>query len=124
MEIVSNKKGDELDGKMKRYAQIAVSYYVVFDPLKQLSDNVLRVYELAWGGRRYHLRKDYALPDVGLSLMLWRGRFEASEFEWLRWCDKDGKLIPTGKERAEAETERAERLAEKLRELGVDPKKI
>ncbi len=33
----------------------------------------------------------------------------------------DGAMIPTGAERAEQEHERAERLAEKLKALGIDP---
>lgn len=114
VEIVSNKKGDELESKMKRYQKMAISYYVVFDPLKQLSDDILRVYELGFGGRRYHLRKDYALPDVGLGLKIWDGEFEEIQLEWIRWCDAEENLIPTGKERAE-------QFAAKLRELGVDP---
>lgn len=113
VEIVSNKKGEELDGKMNRYAKMAVSYYVVFDPLQELSDEVLRVYELGFGGRRYHLRRDFDLPDVGLGLTLWQGKFEEQEFKWLRWCDADGNLILSGKERAE-------KAEKKLRELGID----
>jgi Uma2 family endonuclease len=117
VEIVSNKKGDEAVGKMKTYAKMAISYYVVFDPLKELSEQVVRVYELGFAGRRYQLRKDLNLPEVGLSLTLWQGEFEATEFEWLRWCDAQGNLIPTGKERAE-------KLEAKLRELGIDPTQI
>ncbi len=117
VEIASNKKGDEFSGKMDRYAKMAVSYYVVFDPLQALSGDVLRVYELGFGGRRYHLRRDFDLPDVGLGLTLWNGEFEEEQFEWLRWCDADGNLILSGKERAE----KAER---KLRELGIDPDQL
>ncbi|HKI33319.1 MAG TPA: hypothetical protein VKA46_15810 [Gemmataceae bacterium] len=40
---------------------------------------------------------------------------------WLRWCDRAGNVIPTGCERAKSERERAERLAEQLRALGVEP---
>jgi regulator of protease activity HflC (stomatin/prohibitin superfamily) len=54
---------------------------------------------------------------------------------WLRWCDREGNVIPTGAElaeaeraraeaeqrRAEAERARAERLAARLRALGIDP---
>ena len=47
---------------------------------------------------------------------------------WLRWCDQEGNVIPTGAElaaaerqRAEAERARAERLAARLRALGIDP---
>ena len=59
--------------------------------------------------------------DVGLGLRLWEGRFEDLEATWLRWVDAQCTLIPTGAERAEAERQRADRLAEKLRRLGVDP---
>jgi hypothetical protein len=40
---------------------------------------------------------------------------------WLRWCDQEGNVIPTGAELAEAERARAERLAARLRALGIDP---
>jgi hypothetical protein len=66
--------------------------------------------------------------EVGLGVALWRGVYEGSEETWLRWCDRDGGLILTGEERAEAEharaeaeRERAERLAAKLRAAGIDP---
>jgi TATA-box binding protein (TBP) (component of TFIID and TFIIIB) len=42
----------------------------------------------------------------------------------LRWCDQEGKVIPTGAERAETEHQRAELLAQKLRELGIDPDRL
>jgi hypothetical protein len=64
------------------------------------------------------------MPAVGLGLTLWRGSFEGTDASWLRWCDQDGSIIPTGAERAEQERERAERLAPRLRELGVDPEVI
>lgn len=43
------------------------------------------------------------------------------EEEWMRWYDASGKLLLTGKELAEQERARAERLAAALRKLGVDP---
>ena len=39
----------------------------------------------------------------------------------LRFFTKEGALVPIGRELAEAEHQRADRLAEKLRALGVDP---
>ena len=44
IEIVSNKKGEEEERKLKLYGQIRVDYYVIFDPTRQLSDSILRVY--------------------------------------------------------------------------------
>jgi Uma2 family endonuclease len=108
VEIVSNRKGGELTTKLKDYARMGVNYYAVYDPQKQLSKTALRVYELGLG-KRYRLRDDYRLPDLGLSLTLWRGVFEGKEETWLRWCDATARLIPTGEERAlsaEAEVER------------------
>ena len=63
-----------------------------------------------------------------LGLTWWDGEFEGRQDTWLRWTDAEGNLIPTGKERAELERtqkeavlERAEKLAAKLKELGIDP---
>jgi Uma2 family endonuclease len=137
VEIVSNREGDELTRKLVRYAQIDVTYYVVFDLLRLLSEDEVRVYERGFG-RRYRLRGDHDLPDVGLKLTLWRGVFEDQEDTWLRWCNEKGELIPTGQERAVSAEERlrsaeqraataeerATRLAAKLRELGLDPEPL
>ncbi len=125
IEIVSNRQGDELDGKLKAYQRMRVSYYVVYDPTYQLGEELLRVYELR--GTTYEQMTENWLAKVGLGLTLWDGEFEGKQFTWLRWCDRDSNLIPTGAERAETERQRAEqaeqkaaKLAEKLRALGVD----
>lgn len=129
VEIVSNRKGNELDSKLRDYARIGVGYYVVYDPTQQLGDEVLHVYELR--GRQYEPCANRDLPEAGLSLLLWRGSYEGKETSWLRWGDADGNVIPTGAERAAREAERAtreaeraERLAAKLRELGIDPEQL
>lgn len=99
IEIVSNRKGGELSEKLRRYAEIDVTYYVVYDPAHFLSEDDLRVYERGFG-KRYRLRKDRQLPEVGLGLTLWQGEFEGHTDTWLRWCDAAGNVIPTGEERA------------------------
>jgi Uma2 family endonuclease len=106
IEIVSNRKGGELTSKLTDYAQMGVNYYGVYDPEKYLSKDLLRLYELGFG-KRYRLRKDSQLPDLGLSLILWPGVFEDKEETWLRWCDAKGRLIPTGEERAVSAEKRA-----------------
>jgi len=58
---------------------------------------------------------------TGLALARWEGEYLGVTGTWLRWETIDGKLLPTENERAEQEHERAERLAARLRELGVDP---
>ncbi len=93
------------------------------------------------------------LSDIGIGLALWHGAFEGETPSiWLRWCDRSGTVIPTGAERAKraellaenerfrAESERfraenersraenaevkARQLADRLRELGIDPDNV
>ena len=117
-----------------------MSYYAIFDPIDQLNGGVLRVYRLHEGV--YRLADNGWLPVVGLGLTLWQGAYEELTQTWLRWCDQEGNVIPTGAERAahehqrsveaeqravaaaqqvEQERQRAERLAAQLRVLGIDP---
>ena len=127
IEIVSNKKGGELDTKKHHYAHMGVAWYAVFDPAHYLSAESLALFALdqRHGLREYRQQASSgALDGIGLSLTIWEGEFEGITCHWLRWCDQDGKLIPTGKEGRMAETARADKLAAKLRELGVDPDSI
>ncbi len=58
------------------------------------------------------------LEGVGLGLTLWSGQFEEEVTRlWLRWCDPNGRVIPTG-------AERADRLAQRLQEMGINPDEI
>ncbi|HEX4946608.1 MAG TPA: Uma2 family endonuclease [Blastocatellia bacterium] len=116
IEIVSNKEGKEDGEKKQIYARMRVPYYVILDPLQQVRPDVLTVYRLE--GFSYIQQESATFPDLGLGLVLWAGPYEGKESTWLRWVDAKGKLIPSGKERAEAAEQRAERLAEMLRQLG------
>ena len=133
LELVSNTVGGEADVKLRTYARMGVAYYVLYDPTKQLSDQVLRVYALHPGNAAE--LQDAWLQGVELGLMLWQGKFENREDTWLRWRDREGQMLLTGAERAEQERQRAdqervmrqqaqqqvERLAARLRELGIEP---
>jgi hypothetical protein len=119
IEIVSNREGGELSTKKERYESLPVAFYVVFDPFHLLGPEALVTFGLRGG--RYERAPGPVFPSLGLGLCLWRGRFEDIEREWIRWCDAEGRPLPTGVERAEKEKERAERLAAKLRALGIDP---
>ncbi|MGH9753877.1 MAG: Uma2 family endonuclease [Blastocatellia bacterium] len=99
VEIVSNREGGEMEYKRKRYAQIGVTYYVVYDPYRILKGDDLYIYEIGFG-KRYQRRDDPILPGVGLGVTVWQGIYEGGEAPWLRWCDEKGNLIATGKERA------------------------
>ncbi|MDW8350345.1 MAG: Uma2 family endonuclease [Anaerolineae bacterium] len=121
VEIVSNEEGDEerADGKLRIYAQMGVVRYVVYDPALHTGSEPLRLYALMHG--RLRRTDETWFDEVQLGVMLWRGVYEEREDIWLRWCDRNGVVVPTGAERAEAERRRAERLAAKLRAAGIDP---
>ena len=133
IEVVSNREGGEGDRKLDKYAQLGIAYYVIFDPERHLGAKVLRIYRL--NGGIYRPATNGIMPSVGLGLRLWEGEYEGMAATWLRWYDEDGRLIPTGAERADSESQRAdeerqradeerqraERLTAQLRALGVEP---
>lgn len=125
IEIVSNREGNEDTSKMGYYAQSGIAYYVIFDPLLYLKSGQLRIYELS--GKHYTQRESAYFDEIGLGLTLWEGESSGWHSTWLRWADKDGKLLLSSHEqaaRANQEAEKAARLAAKLRELGIDPEAI
>ena len=126
VEFVSDRRGGEDTHKLRRYARLRILYYVIYDPRNLLGQGVLR----SFGLRRssYEAVDASWFPEVGLGLKLWEGEYEGHRGTWLRWCDREGQPIPTGKERAEEERrradraeEQAERLRAQLRALGVNP---
>jgi hypothetical protein len=101
---------------------LKVPYYLVFD---RYTDN-LRVFMLQ--GDRYGEQtlenSRFWIDSIELGLGLWQGRYQGIERIWLRWFDREGKWLPTPIEREQQEHKRAERLAAKLRELGVNPDEL
>jgi len=61
---------------------------------------------------------------LAFGLTLSSGLFEGLEGEWLRFVDEDGNLLLAGNDRAEVEKKRVERMARKLRELGLVPDEL
>ena len=147
IEVVSNREGEELGTKLRRYAWMRVPYYVVWDPAGHLRGPELRAFEMR--GHEYAPLEQARFDAVGLGLAAWEGSYEGRRDRWLRWVDLDGNVVPTGTERAEQEHSRAEQehsraeqersraeqersraeqaqaraeqLAARLRALGIDP---
>jgi hypothetical protein len=120
IEIVSDERGDEEGYKMGMYARLGLPYYAIHDPDELLGQGVLRAFELV--GKRYRPIEPGWLPDVELGLTLWQGHYHGFDDTWLRWCDQEGQVIPTGIELAmRLQAERAERLRAQLRALGAEP---
>lgn len=120
IEIVSNRKGKELDTRFHRYRRVRVPYFVVYDPLRLLGDTTLRAFEMR--GDLYQPMSTPRFESLGLALTEWRGTFELHADTWLRWTTLDGALIPTGAERAETAEARVRRLEELLRAQGIEPR--
>ena len=106
LEIVSNREGREDGDKKDKYARMRVSSYVIYDPLGQVMADVLTVYRLH--DASYERQVEARFPLLKLGLMLWEGTFEGVPGTWLRWADDHGVLIPSGKERADRERQRAD----------------
>ncbi|NJK59422.1 MAG: Uma2 family endonuclease [Oscillatoriales cyanobacterium SM2_1_8] len=69
-----------------------------------------------------------AIAPLGVALGIWWGHYLNQYLPWLRWWDAQGNLLLTGQEQAQQERQRAnqaqqraDRLAAKLRALGIDP---
>jgi Uma2 family endonuclease len=102
--------------KWQVYEQILrVPYYIVFSRYT----NEMQAFQLL--GNRYQLAEltegRLLIPSLELSLGLWQGSYENIERLWLRWMALEGNLILTP-------NERAEQLARRLRELGVNPDEL
>ncbi|MEA5554287.1 Uma2 family endonuclease [Anabaena cylindrica UHCC 0172] len=135
-EDLGNKESqkDKPPTKWEVYERILrIPYYIVFSRYT----NELRAFHLVGG--HYEPMNLIAnllqMPELGLSLGLWEGSFRGVSKLWLRWFTLAGELIPEPTEEVNAATERAifaeqeateakrkaAKLAEKLRQLGVNP---
>jgi Uma2 family endonuclease len=113
--------GENKAGKFWVYEQaIRIPFYAIYEVEKA----AVEVYELV--GNQYqrarpNQRGHYPIPPLGVELGIWQGEYFNQNLPWLRWWDLQGNLLLAGDERAEQEKQRAEQLAAKLRELGIDP---
>ncbi|MCT7984306.1 Uma2 family endonuclease [Laspinema sp. A4] len=129
IEFVSGNGSEERDktpweGKFWIYETvIRPPYYAIYEVQKAS----VEVYGLTRG--RYELipaneRGHFLIPELGVELGIWSGLYGNMDLPWLRWWDTQGNLLLYGHEQAEQQRQRAERLATRLRELGVDPEEL
>ena len=123
----TESKANKPPTKWKVYEQILrIPYYIVFSRYT----NELQAFHLVGG---HYQAVDITqgivpIPELGLSLGLWEGSFRNIERLWLRWFTLEGDLIQVPEEEltivqeeAQAAQRKIDKLAEKLRELGVNP---
>jgi Uma2 family endonuclease len=126
IEFVSGNGSEERDktpwtGKFWIYEQvIRPPFYAIYEANKA----TVEVYHLVEG--QYSLlplneRGRYSINPLGIELGIWQGQYQNVTLPWLRWWDSQGNFLLTGEERAQIESQRAERLAAQLRALGVEP---
>ncbi|MDJ0661430.1 MAG: Uma2 family endonuclease [Crocosphaera sp.] len=116
LEVVSHKRRKEYTQKKDFYAQMGVLYYVIYNPFRKRKPR-LEVYQL--NNREYELLQGEPVWLAELNLGIGReiGVYQGVEREWLYWYDQDGKRYLTSQEKAK-------KLEEKLRSLGVDPNEL
>jgi hypothetical protein len=143
LEFLSDTDGTEFSrqlenpmGKWYYYEQVLkVPYYGIFEP----ESGDFQVYLLGESGSYDRLPIDesgrYWIEPMQLSIAAWKGFRQNRISWWLRWWDADGQILPWANEKiaakdqhieileqqAEAERQRADRLAQRLKDLGIDP---
>jgi Uma2 family endonuclease len=130
-------RGQEIPSKWEVYETILrVPYYAVFDG----ATNALRFFQLQGESYKELAEQKLWIEGLQIGLGLWQGTSSFANVErlWLRWYDAQGNWIPTNAEQADREKEerqqaeqraivseqRAERLAQMLRDQGIDPDSI
>jgi Uma2 family endonuclease len=95
---------------------IRPAYYGIYEVEKAS----LELYHLI--GSHYELMTpnihgQYEITELQVALGIWLGTYQNMELPWLRWWDLNGTLLVTPEEKAQ-------KLAAKLRELGIDPETL
>lgn len=114
------REPDGTPTKWEVYEQILqIPYYVIFD---RYTDH-LRIFQLREDRyQKLELNQPKLwIPELERGLGLWSGSYDGINRLWLRWYDADENWLPTDAERLVATQVQADRMAAKLRELGIDP---
>ncbi len=116
LEVVSHKRRKEYTQKKDFYAQMGVLYYVIYNPLRKRKPR-LEVYKLNNGEYQLLQGEPVWLAELNLGIGREIGVYQGVEREWLYWYDRGGKRYLTSQEKAK-------KLEERLRSLGVDPNEL
>jgi Uma2 family endonuclease len=140
LEMVSHRYNDEYEDKLDIYARLGVLYYVVYNPEYWQRHRHLpfEVYKLQNQTYQLQIGEPFWMPEIGLGIGRGQQVVGGIEQEVLLWHDDQGQAYPLpeqvigdlrGQLQAErqqlrVEQQRADRLAEHLRSLGIDPDTI
>ena len=112
LEVVSKNRRGEYTKKKEDFAKMGVLYYVIYNPLRKRKPR-LEVYKLENGKYELLAGEPVWLSEINLGIGREIGIYQGVEREWLYWYNQQGKRYLTPQEKAT-------KLEEKLRELGVD----
>lgn len=130
LEMVSHRYNEEYEEKLDTYARLGVTYYVVYNPdyWRRHQHQPFEVYKLEGQTYRLQIGEPYWMPEVGLGIGRSQQVLGGIAQEVLLWFDAQGKSYPTPDEviqdmkaQLTVERQRAERLADYVRSLGLDP---
>jgi len=147
LEMVSFQAREEYGEKFHLYAKLGVLYYVVYNPEFWQRDHhdPLEVYRLEGGGYQRQSGEPVWMPEIGLGIGRATQAYLGMEQEMLLWCDDTGRVhappevsreellreqrrsqrerlrADQEQRRATAAEHQAQKLADYLRSLGVDP---
>ncbi|AFY60928.1 Uma2 family endonuclease [Synechococcus sp. PCC 6312] len=147
LEVISKTYGQEYEAKRDLYADLGIRYYAIYRPMPNYwpKRQPLEIYRLENGEYLPMLGERIWLPEIGLALGREINTFRGYTREWLYWYTETGErlmsaeeayqqsqqsLQETQQELEEAQLklhqakQEADRLAAKLRELGIDPGQV
>jgi hypothetical protein len=110
-----------------------VLYYAIYNPDYWRRDrhDAFEVYRLVDGTYQRQAGEPVWMPEIGLGIGREIGTFDRCQREWLYWYNSEGARFPTPDEvaqqeqqRVEQERQRTQRLAERLRAMGIDPEEL
>jgi Uma2 family endonuclease len=127
LEVVSKTYNDEYEHKKSDYAQLGILYYAIYVPnrrYRRRKHDLLEIYKLVDGNYILQSGDRVWMSEINLAIGQERGTYLGRTREWLYWYDEQGHKYPTPEEVIQIERQRTERLAAKLRELGINPEDI
>jgi Uma2 family endonuclease len=138
LEVVSVTPGREYTSKLVReafplgneYARMGVLYYVIYNSKRRRKPK-LEIHKLVNGRYELQDRNPLWMPEIGLGIGYERGEYGGITRDWLYWYTETNERYPTpseqikqGQMQIDRERNRSNRLAAKLRSLGIDPDEI
>ncbi|TAE07791.1 MAG: Uma2 family endonuclease [Oscillatoriales cyanobacterium] len=143
---------EQKPGKFWVYEQaIRIPFYGIYE-VKKAAVEMYHLEDNRYQRLSPNDRGRYPIPQLGVELGIWQGEYDEMNLPWLRWWDSEGNLLLIGEERAQQESLRAQqeslraqqeslraqqeslradeerlradRLAEKLRQMGINPDEL